>query len=227
MHGAGVSGCRVSFKISCLASRPVESMPNSAGQFTVQRSARVKGLRLCYTGLGRMVHVLDGSGGCGQNEPLLSSGARAADVAKGERQKEMDIPRGVSSLGPSGPGNSDGHTQAFSFGAIGWTCSDVKAGPEPCHVMRHTLSRKARVGACRVVRLFTPKDVGENGCPTTPEGGPSVLCPVWVGQNRRRTWLGRHGSTMHVTGTPRIAQVPYFLTAASCACGWLFRRWSS
>ena len=83
MPDAGVSGSRESFKVTCLASCPVESMPNSAGQFTVQRSTRVKGLRFCYTGLGRMVHVLDGSGGCGQNEPLLSSGARAADVAKG------------------------------------------------------------------------------------------------------------------------------------------------
>ena len=48
-----------------------------------------------------------------------------------------------------------------------------------------------------------------------------------VGQNRRRTWLGRRGSTRHVTGTPRFAQLLYFLTAASCACGWLFWRWSS
>ena len=28
-----------------------------------------------------------------------------------------------------------------------------------------------------------------------------------VGQNRRRTWLGRRGSTRHVTGTPRFAQL--------------------
>ena len=59
------SVCRVSFKSFVFGTRPVESMPNSAGQPLVQRSTRVKGQRFVCTGLGRMVHVLDGSGGCG------------------------------------------------------------------------------------------------------------------------------------------------------------------
>ena len=40
-------------------------MPNSVGQSFGPGSTRGKGLRLCYTGLGGRVHVLDGSGGCG------------------------------------------------------------------------------------------------------------------------------------------------------------------
>ena len=53
------------FGFLLLATRPVVSMANSAGQFPVWWSTRVKGLRLCYTGRSRRVHVLDGSGGCG------------------------------------------------------------------------------------------------------------------------------------------------------------------
>ena len=125
MPGAGVSGCRGPFKDLCLASCPVESMPNSAGQFPVQRSARVAGSRLCYTGRGRRIHVLDGSGGCRQNEPLLSSGARAAGVAvatEGDGYTQACEQSGAIAVQAS-----DGHTQAVSLGPSGghtWTCTN-------------------------------------------------------------------------------------------------------
>ena len=43
------------------SSRPDESMPNTAGLVPVQQIAPVWGLRLCYSSLSGMVHVLVGS----------------------------------------------------------------------------------------------------------------------------------------------------------------------
>ena len=81
MSGAGVSGRRGPFKDLCLAAVPSRVCRTPQANFRSNGVPRVAGSRLCHTGRGRRVHVLDGSGGCRQNEPLLSSGVRAAGVA--------------------------------------------------------------------------------------------------------------------------------------------------
>ena len=67
--------------------------------------------------------MLDGSGGCRQNETLLSSGARAAGVAvatEGDGYTQACEQSGAIAVRAS-----DGHTQAVSLGPSGghtWTC---------------------------------------------------------------------------------------------------------
>ena len=150
-------------------------MPNSAGQFPVPRGTRVKGRRLCYTGLGRMVHVLDGSVGCGNRpdegreatlEPKGSGGRE--DVLwfhcwwqwppiQGRRRSDRMrwiYPDVCAVWGHRGPGHSDGHTQAFSLGPSG---GHTRTCPDRSHHVMDILRSGSWIGACRVVRIFIPK----------------------------------------------------------------------